>query len=102
MVAGIVLGVNGVRLVVPRLPYLGAQAVVGAMVSAAITPNIVAVFLHDAVLFSVVLGVTLLGAAALGWSISRFGLIPGATAVYGITPGAASPMMLLGVQELRN
>jgi hypothetical protein len=30
MVGGIVLGVNGVRLVVPRLPYLGAQAVVGA------------------------------------------------------------------------
>jgi membrane AbrB-like protein len=99
MVGGIVLGVNGVRLAVPRLPYLGAQAVVGAMVSAAITPNIVAVFLHDAGLFSVVLGVTLLGAAALGWSISRFGLIPGATAVYGITPGAAGPMMLLGEAE---
>jgi uncharacterized protein len=99
MVGGIVLGVNGVRLAVPRLPYLGAQAVVGAMVSAAITPNIVAVFLHDAGLFSAVLGVTLLGAAALGWSISRFGLIPGATAVYGITPGAAGPMMLLGEAE---
>ena len=99
MVGGIVLGVNGVRLVVPRLPYLGAQAVIGAMVSAAITPDIVSIFLHDAVLFSVVLGITLLGAAALGWSISRFGLIPGATAVYGITPGAAGPMMLLGEAE---
>jgi membrane AbrB-like protein len=99
MVGGIVLGVNGVRLVVPRLPYLGAQAVVGAMVSAAITPDIVSIFLHDAVLFSVVLGVTVLGAAALGWSISRFGLIPGATAVYGISPGAAGPMMLLGEAE---
>jgi uncharacterized protein len=99
MVGGIVLGVNGVRLAVPRLPNLGAQAVVGAMVAAAITPDIVSTFLHDAVLFSVVLGVTLLGAAALGWSISRFGLIPGATAVYGITPGAAGPMMLLGEAE---
>lgn len=99
MVAGIVLGLNGVRLVVPRLPYLGAQAVVGAMVSAAITPDIVSTFLHDAVLFSVVLGATLLGAAAIGWSISRSGLIPGATAVYGITPGAAGPMMLLGEAE---
>jgi membrane AbrB-like protein len=79
MVGGIVLGVNGVRLVVPRLPYLGAQAVVGAMVSAAITPDIVSIFLHDAVLFSVVLGVTVL--------------------VYGISPGAAGPMMLLGEAE---
>ena len=73
MVGGIVLGVNGVRLVVPRLPYLGAQAVVGAMVSAAITPDIVSIFSHDAMLFSVVLGVTV--------------------------PGAAGPMMLLGEAE---
>jgi uncharacterized protein len=99
MVGGIVLGVNGVRLTVPRLPYLGAQAVVGAMVSAAITPDIISTFLHDVGLFSIVLGITLLGAAALGWSISRSGLIPGATAVYGITPGAAGPMMLLGQAE---
>ena len=99
MVGGIVLGVNGVRLTVPRLPYLGAQAVVGAMVAAAITPDIVSTFLHDAVLFTIVLGATLLGAAALGWTISRSGLIPGATAVYGITPGAAGPMVLLGQAE---
>ena len=99
MVGGIVLGVNGVRLAVPRVSYLGAQVVVGAMVSAAITPDIVSIFLHDAVWFGVVLGVTLFGAAALGWSISRFGVIPGATAVYGITPGAAGPMMLLGEAE---
>jgi uncharacterized protein len=99
MIAGIVLGVNGVRLAVPQLPYLGAQAVVGTMVSAAITPAIVSTFLHDAVLFIVVLVITLIGAAALGWSISRSGLIPGATAVYGITPGAAGPMMLLGEAE---
>jgi membrane AbrB-like protein len=99
MIGGIVLGVNGVRLAVPRVSYLGAQVVVGAMVSAAITPDIVSIFLHDAFWFSVVLGVTLLGAAALGWSISRSGVIPGATAVYGITPGAAGPMMLLGEAE---
>ena len=96
MVGGIVLGLNGVRLAVPRLPYMGAQAVIGAMVSAAITPAIVSTFRHDAAIFSVVLSITLLGAAALGWSISRSALIPGVTAVYGITPGAAAPMLLLG------
>jgi uncharacterized protein len=96
MIGGIVFGVNGVRLTVARGPYLGAQAVIGAMVSATITPAIVASFGHDAALFCLVMLVTLLGAAALGWVISRSGLIPGATAVYGTSPGSASAMVLLG------
>jgi uncharacterized protein len=96
MIGGIVFGVNGLRLNVPRWPYLGAQALIGAMVSASITPAIVVSFTHQFVLFCSVMTATLLGAAALGWIISRFGLIPGASAVYGTSPGAASAMVLLG------
>jgi uncharacterized protein len=96
MIGGIVFGVNGLHLTVARWPYLGAQGIIAAMVSAGITPSIVTAFGHDAVLFSVVMAGTLLGAAALGWLISRSGLIPGVTAVYGLSPGAASAMVLLG------
>jgi uncharacterized membrane protein AbrB (regulator of aidB expression) len=41
MLGGVVFGVNGLRLAVPRWPYIGAQGVIGAMVSMAITPAIV-------------------------------------------------------------
>jgi uncharacterized protein len=99
MIAGIVFGVNGVHLTVPRLPYLAAQGVIGAMVAVMITPAIIATFTHDLLLFSCVVAGTLLGAAALGWVISRRGLIPGATAVYGTAPGAANAMVLLGEAE---
>jgi hypothetical protein len=99
VIAGIVFGVNGLRMTVPRWSYVGAQAVVGALVSAAITPAIIATLLHDSLLFGVVTLTTLLGAAALGWAISRAGLIPGVTAVYGISPGAATAMVMLGEAE---
>ncbi|MEJ1963064.1 MAG: AbrB family transcriptional regulator [Gammaproteobacteria bacterium] len=99
MIGGIVFGVNGLHLVVPAWPRLGAQAIIGAMVSASITPAILASFSHGWLLFCLVMIATLLGAAALGWLISRTGLIPGATAVYGISPGAASAMVLLGEAE---
>jgi membrane AbrB-like protein len=99
MIGGIVFGVNGLRLAVPPWPYLGAQAIIGAMVSAAITPAIVVTLSSNALLFGVVMAGTLLGAAVLGWLISRSGLIPGATAVYGTAPGAASAMVLLGEAE---
>jgi uncharacterized protein len=99
MIGGIVFGVNGAQLAVPKWPYLGAQAVIGTMISATITPAIVLTFTHDFSLFCLVMSATLLGAAAIGWTISRSGLIPGATAVYGTSPGAASAMVLLGEAE---
>jgi uncharacterized protein len=99
MIGGIVLGVNGARLTVPRAPYLGAQAVIGAMVSGSITPSILVTFSQQYLLFSVVTLGTLLGAAGIGWLISRTGLIPGATAVYGTAPGAAGAMVVLGEAE---
>jgi len=96
MIGGIVFGVNGLRLEVPQWPYLGAQALIGAMISASITPAIVVSLTHEFVLFCSVLTGTLLGAAAIGWLVSRSGLIPGPTAVYGTAPGAAAAMVLLG------
>jgi membrane AbrB-like protein len=94
MVAGILFGVNGVRLNVPRAPFVAAQGVVGALVSASITPTIAATFADHWLLFCAVVGATLLGSAVLGWLISRFGLISGATAVYGSSAGAAAAMVL--------
>jgi membrane AbrB-like protein len=99
MIGGIVFGVNGASLNVPRASDVGAQAVIGAMVSASITPSILVTFSHQYLLFCGVMLGTVLGAAGIGWLISRTGLIPGATAVYGISPGAAGPMVLLGEAE---
>ncbi|WP_211254931.1 AbrB family transcriptional regulator [Nevskia soli] len=96
MIGGIVFGVNGAELKVPRLPYTGAQAVIGAMIGSVITPAIFSAFARDWLLFCAVMAATMFGAAALGWLISRSGIIPGATAVYGTSPGAASSMVLLG------
>src|SRR4051812_45248403 len=94
MVAGILLGATGVRLTVPRTPFVAAQAAVGALVSASITPTIATTFADHWLLFSAVVGATLLGSAVLGWLISRYGLISGATAVYGSSAGAAAAMVL--------
>jgi hypothetical protein len=95
MIAGIVLGVNGARLDIPRWSYLGAQGVIAAMIAGAMTPAIAQTLSHGAVLFVAAAATTLIGATALGWLISRTGVMPGATAVYGMSPGAASAMVML-------
>ena len=99
MIAGIVFGVSGVRVNVPSPAYLGAQGMIGALVATTITPSILATLSQGWPLFLFVVVATLLGAAALGWMISRAGWIPGATAVYGTSPGAASAMVLLAESD---
>lgn len=95
MIGGIVLGVNGARMDIPRWSYLGAQGVVAAMIASSMTPAIFGTLSHGVLLFVGAAATTLVGATMLGWIISRTGLIPGATAVYGMSPGAASAMVML-------
>lgn len=99
LLAGLFFGVNGVHLEVPRQPYLGAQAVLAAMVSASITPAIVGNLGRHSALFCAVMVGTVAGCTAIGWLVSRTGLIPGATAVYGTSPGASTAMVLLAEAE---
>jgi len=99
MIGAIVLGVSGAKIQVPRIPFLGAQALIGAMVAKSITRSILVTFSHQYWLFCTVILGTLLGAAGIGWLISRMGLISGATAVYGTSPGAANAMVILGEAE---
>jgi uncharacterized protein len=95
MFAGIAFGVNGANINVPRLPYMAAQGIIGAMVAAALNAAIFGAFARDWLLFSLVMGATLVAAAALGWILSRSRIIPGSTAVWGTSPGAATSMVLL-------
>lgn len=99
LLAGLTLGVQGVRLTVPRPAYIGAQGLLAAMVAGTITPATVASLGHHSALFGVVMVGTMAGCTAIGWLLSRTRLIPGATAIYGTSPGAASAMILLAEAE---
>lgn len=95
MISGILLGVNGGAVRVPRLAYLGAQTVVGCLIARAISYDIVRAFLKDWPLFLGVVLTVVAASGALGWLMSRSRALPGATAVWGSSPGAATAMMLM-------
>jgi membrane AbrB-like protein len=95
MIAGILLEVGGGKVRVPRVPYHFALAVIGCMVAKAINKEILASFAHQwPVLLGAVLAVILLS-CLLGVIISKLGLLPDTTAIWGLLPGAASVMMVM-------
>ena len=95
MVAGIALRTSGGELRVARPLYYAAQAVLGCLIARAITPSIIAAFLKDGPLFLAAIAAVIAASSALGWLMSRWSVLPGSTAIWGTSPGAASAMMIM-------
>ncbi|WP_449235378.1 AbrB family transcriptional regulator [Azospirillum doebereinerae] len=98
MVAAIALGVGGATVRVPNSGFLGAQAVIGCLVAHAVTPAILVTILQNWPLMLGTIGVTVLVSAAVGWVFVRYGSLPGTTAAWGVSPGAAAAMVAMAGQ----
>ncbi|WP_407523513.1 AbrB family transcriptional regulator [Methylobacterium oryzisoli] len=95
MLAAIGLGVSGATVRVPQLPFLGAQALIGCLVAHAVNASIMRTLMADGVLMLAVVLVTVAASAAVGLVLTRIRLLPGTTAAWGSSPGAASAMVAM-------
>lgn len=95
MLAAILAVTNGASVRVPRLLFASAQAIVGCLVASSISADIFPVFYAEWPLFLGVVMATVAASSLLGWLISRWRILPGTTAVWGSTPGAATAMVLM-------
>ena len=95
MLAAVIAGVNGATVRPPKAGFAIAQAVIGVLIAASIEIEIFASFLHDWPLFLGAVLATVAASSFLGWLISRWKILPGSTAVWGSSPGAATAMVLM-------
>ena len=95
MIAAVLVGTNGASVRLPAPMLNGAQALVGCLIAASLSPDSLPAFLRDwPVLLGAVLA-TLAGSSLLGWLISRYQILPGTVGVWGSAPGAATAMVLM-------
>ena len=83
------------RVRVPPWAFVVAQGFVGCLVARSITPDILMTILHKWPMFLVLIGAVIFFAAALGFILARWRILPGTTAVWGSSPGAATAMVLM-------
>jgi uncharacterized protein len=95
MAAAIVVAAAGGSIRLPMHPFIVAQGVIGCLIALSIRPAALAEILHDWPLFLVVIGSVLMASNALGWLLTRWQVLPGTTAIWGSSPGAASAMTLM-------
>lgn len=95
MAAAILMATNDASVRVPALPFYAAQGVIGCMVARSITAPTLAEIAKDWPLFMGGVAWAVVAAAVLGWLLARLRLLPGTTAVWGFSPGAAATMTLM-------
>jgi len=95
MVAAILVATNGARLSVHRTPYIFAHSLIGCIIARSIDLGTLATVAKDwPVFLSIVLAI--IGASTLlGYLMAKARILPGTTAIWGTSAGAASAMVLM-------
>jgi membrane AbrB-like protein len=95
MAAAILIAVFDGKLAVPQWPYVLAQGLIGCLVARSIGSAILVTMVQQWPLFLAGVGSVLLISTSLGALLARWKVLPGSTAVWGSSPGAATVMVLM-------
>ncbi len=95
MLCGIVFSLSGLQLALPRRAFQAGQALIGCAVAHSITSAIVMTVAHNWAVMLLVVAGSLLAGGLTGWTLVKSRILPGTTAAWGSTPGAASAMVAM-------
>jgi uncharacterized protein len=83
------------RVTIPPWGFVIAQGFIACLVARAITTDIVVTIFHRWPMFFILIAAVIVFAAALGYVLTRLKVLPGTTAVWGSSAGAATAMVLM-------
>lgn len=95
MLAGILVSVNHIKLQPPSALYALSQGVIGCMIAREIPLSAADTLVDNWMLFTLCVSSVLLVCIILGWAMTRLKILPGSTALWGLSPGAATAMTLM-------
>jgi hypothetical protein len=95
LLAAMAIASGGAQLRLPLSPFVFAQGIVSSMIAKMVPISIVGDVVSHWVLFTVGVMSVVAVSSLLGWIMTRMQVLPGTTALWGTSPGAASVMTLM-------
>ena len=95
LLAGIAVALSRPGLSVRKEAALFSQAVLGCLIAAIMTPAMLSMLLPRWPLLLGANALLIMGIAAIGMVATRLRVMPGTSAIWGLSPGAASAMVVL-------
>ncbi len=95
IMASVLVAIQGTGLYVPQPFFVGSQGIIGCMIAASFTLPLLRGMLENwfMALLSVVM--VIIFGFSLGWFMTIRQILPGNTAIWGTSPGAATPMVIM-------
>src|SRR5215813_3624658 len=93
--AAMILAARGVRVRFPVPAFVLAQGVIGCLIAKMVPLTIMGDILGHWLLFTAGVLFVVAASSLLGWLMTRLKLLPGTTALWGTSPGAASIMTIM-------
>ena len=95
MIAAILVAATGGAARMPFPPFYAAQAIIGCMIADKLPLSLAGEVGRNWPIFLGGVLSVIVAASLLGWLLARWRVLPGATAVWGSSPGAATAMTLM-------
>lgn len=95
MIAAIVIAALEGTVRVHALPFSLAQGIIGLLIARSVPVSVFAEIGKDWPVFAGGVVLVIAAASVLGYVLARFQVLPGSTAVWGSSPGAATAMVLM-------
>jgi len=95
LIAAMTLAARGVRVRFPVSAFVLAQGLIGCLIAKMVPLTIVGDILGHWALFGAGVLFVIAASNLLGWLMTRLKLLPGTTALWGTSPGAASVMTIM-------
>ncbi len=95
MLVAIYCGVNGMRVRIPKYPFQLSQGCVGVLMAHSMSLTVLSTLWHYWHIVLLATALTLGLSTVVSLLLARFTRMPNLTAIWGMTPGAASAMVVL-------
>lgn len=95
MLVGVVMGLNGAAIRIPRTFFYASNAVLGCLVAQSLSLSILTPLIKEWPLVVFILLSTLVASGLSGWLLMRYSELPGTTGTWGASPGGASAMVAM-------
>lgn len=95
MVAGIAIAAGNGTVRVPPSLYVLSQGVIGCLMARALPGSVISVIAQDWPIFALGVISVIVVANGLGLLLTRWRVLPGTTAIWGASPGAATAMIIM-------
>jgi membrane AbrB-like protein len=95
MMIGILCALGGATIRLPRSAFIAGQALIGCLIARVITASLLTSILQSWPFMAAAILGTVAASTLVGWLLVRFGSLPGSTAAWGTSAGAASAMVAM-------